>query len=340
VNDPQPRRASPPGIRRLIAPLLPLAVASCAAGGGAARPAPLPAAATGPMVANGGPHPPPPPSDSDTAGPAFPRVPPGGWCQAAIPDSLLTKRDTVYLHALVLAGASRQMLPEADVLAQRVAAQLRELLGGRADSLPTGEPEIGWRNDIGGNVALVVQRDGRAAWHELRPPSHSDTLAVHALGRAVAATVAGGEMVSWGRESALDSVALRLGFDTHQEPNYQQRVGLGFAVFAQREPQVTRPELASRPSVEYPAWLLQAGVMGHLLMQAIIDTLGRAEPASVRDLWPEQYPRFEGREEEEYQAFVASARQTLLSARFKPGRLGPCLVRVRVQIPFNFGIAR
>ena len=258
-------------------------------------------------------------------------------CLARLPDSLATGRDTAYIHAFILDTAALVLMPEADLLAQRVAARLRDLLGGRRDTLPTGEPLISWRSDIGGNVVVVAHRDGRATWHVL-PPSSDDTLAVHAMDSAVALAAAQGDMVTWTHEAGLDSAAIRLAFDRDVEPRYSRGVGPGFAVFAQRMAPAQRPAVLGHPVPPYPQWLRNAGIGGHLVMEAIIDTLGRAEAGSVRDLWPAGYPRFKGSQEAAYEAFVAAARQTVLRARFTPGRIMGCAVRVRVQIPFNFQV--
>jgi len=43
-----------------------------------------------------------------------------------------------------------------------------------------------------------------------------------------------------------------------------------------------RPEVLSGPALNYPDLLRQAGVQGRVLVQAIIDTSGRAEPPSVK----------------------------------------------------------
>jgi len=43
-----------------------------------------------------------------------------------------------------------------------------------------------------------------------------------------------------------------------------------------------RPEILTGPAIQYPDLLRQAGVSGRVIVQAIIDKTGRAEPASVK----------------------------------------------------------
>ena len=43
-----------------------------------------------------------------------------------------------------------------------------------------------------------------------------------------------------------------------------------------------RPELLSGPMPEYPSLLRTAGIQGRVVVRAIIDATGRAEPGSVQ----------------------------------------------------------
>lgn len=78
----------------------------------------------------------------------------------------------------------------------------------------------------------------------------------------------------------------------------------------------------------YPAILQQAGVEGRVLVEFVIDTLGRAERASIRIV------------SSTHQLFEPPARATVLTCRFRPGRISGRAVRVRVQQPINFTITR
>jgi protein TonB len=78
----------------------------------------------------------------------------------------------------------------------------------------------------------------------------------------------------------------------------------------------------------YPEILRQAGIEGRVTMEFIIDSLGRAERASLRVI------------NSAHQLFDGPARQAVLSCRFRPGRIQGRAVRVRVQQPINFQINR
>ena len=87
-----------------------------------------------------------------------------------------------------------------------------------------------------------------------------------------------------------------------------------------------RPDIVSAPPLDYPRLLRQAGLQGRVIVQAVIDTLGRAEPASLRIL------------ERSSPGFEDSARDYVLHAVFRPARVKGRAVRVLVSIPIDYRI--
>ena len=88
------------------------------------------------------------------------------------------------------------------------------------------------------------------------------------------------------------------------------------------------PEVLSGPALNYPDLLRQAGVQGRVLVQAIIDTSGRAEPPSVKVI---QSPN---------PGFDQPAKNYVLRALFRPARVHGRAVRVLVNLPIDFKIKR
>jgi TonB family protein len=94
--------------------------------------------------------------------------------------------------------------------------------------------------------------------------------------------------------------------------------------------------LTTRPDIirgtcrlpHYPESMRQAGIEGRVLLELVIDTLGRVEPGSVRVISSNHAP------------FEAPAIFTARSCSFRPGRIDGRAVRVRVQVPINFSISR
>lgn len=89
-----------------------------------------------------------------------------------------------------------------------------------------------------------------------------------------------------------------------------------------------RPEILFGPALTYPDFLRQAGVQGRVIVQAIIDTMGRAEPGSVR-IVRSPHPGFEG-----------SASYYVRNARFRPARVHGRAVRVLVNVPIDYKIGQ
>jgi len=82
-----------------------------------------------------------------------------------------------------------------------------------------------------------------------------------------------------------------------------------------------KPSLLSAPPAQYPELLRQAGIQGTSMIQAIIDTNGRAEPNSVKII---QSPN---------PGFDAPSRNYISHALFRPSRVHGRAVRVLIQLP-------
>lgn len=89
-----------------------------------------------------------------------------------------------------------------------------------------------------------------------------------------------------------------------------------------------RPEVLSGPQPQYPDLLRQAGIQGRVIVQAIIDTSGRAEPPSVKVI---QSPN---------PGFDQPAKNYVLRALFRPARVHGRAVRVLINLPIDFKIKR
>lgn len=89
-----------------------------------------------------------------------------------------------------------------------------------------------------------------------------------------------------------------------------------------------QPELLSGPHPAFPELLKQAQIQGRVVVQAVIDTAGRAEPNSIHVL---QSPN---------PGFNPSAIDAVRRSLFRPARVHGRAVRVLIQIPYDFKITR
>ncbi|HYK82803.1 MAG TPA: energy transducer TonB [Gemmatimonadales bacterium] len=87
-----------------------------------------------------------------------------------------------------------------------------------------------------------------------------------------------------------------------------------------------KPERLSGPPAVYPELLRQAQIQGRVVVQAIIDTLGRAEPTSVKIL---QSPN---------PGFDQASRTMILKSLFRPARVHGRAVRVLINIPIEWKV--
>lgn len=83
-------------------------------------------------------------------------------------------------------------------------------------------------------------------------------------------------------------------------------------------------DIIEQPEPRYPAALAQAQVTGRVELSYIVDTLGVAEPGSLRTLTST------------HRAFGAAARASVLASRYRPARLHGSLVRQLVRQTFTF----
>jgi TonB family protein len=89
-----------------------------------------------------------------------------------------------------------------------------------------------------------------------------------------------------------------------------------------------RPEVLAGPPLAYPELLRQAGIQGRVVVRAVVDTLGRVEVGSAAVV-ASANPGFD-----------APALAYVRRALFRPARVLGRAVRVLVEVPIEFHIAR
>lgn len=86
------------------------------------------------------------------------------------------------------------------------------------------------------------------------------------------------------------------------------------------------PRLLAAPPPDYPILLRDAGITGRVLLQAVIDTTGKVDPASVKVV------------QSANPAFDIPSQRWILKALFRPARIRGRAVRVLVNMPIDFSI--
>lgn len=102
----------------------------------------------------------------------------------------------------------------------------------------------------------------------------------------------------------------------------------GNTVFAESQVEKPAMPLPGSPTPRYPEILKAAGVEGEVAVSFVVDTLGRAEPGSIKIL------------NSTNELFGASVKTALPLMRFLPAETNGRKVRQLVQQPFKFTIIR
>lgn len=88
------------------------------------------------------------------------------------------------------------------------------------------------------------------------------------------------------------------------------------------------PDRISCPMPDYPRMMQQANIEGQVLLQFVVDTTGHVEPPSIKT------------QSASHRAFEGPAKDMIAKCLFRPGRVRGRPVRVLVQMPINFTLAR
>lgn len=88
------------------------------------------------------------------------------------------------------------------------------------------------------------------------------------------------------------------------------------------------PALIAGPPLDYPESLRRAGIQGRVVVQVVVDTFGRAEPATLQLV------------ESTSHAFDVPALDYVRRALFRPARVRGRALRVLVRVPIDFMLRR
>lgn len=259
-------------------------------------------------------------------------------CLATIPNSELT-RVPVFATVEMADGLQHSVPSDLANTLQAVADRARGIVNNGPDTLPAGEPALTWR-DLGGVVRGVWHRDGRLTSSVAGDSSRGIGLLARALD---AAQGAGDTFMVWPDTVRADSLVfyfslVRPMVDTAGTVHAvtERPIVPVFSIGAPR--QRTVAWLARGTMPQYPRDAFREGATGTVVLQFVVDTSGRADTTTFRDIWPGDRPRPTGASAAYYNGFLDTARRSIATARFRPARIGRCAVRQVVWEPFTFDI--
>ena len=274
-------------------------------------------------------------SDSDI------RLPTPTGCVAAIPPARMHSVP-VFLHAFMPEHPDSPLKPQADLLAQDVANEFRQLLGAAGSTVPNADTNFVWYS-VPAQLTLMSHRNGDLIARPIG--TGGDSAATLMLVRAFeAARARGGALVGYPGGFVDDSAPVYLALWPDYVGSAPEMVPPGatmrkFAVFNLTEPEESPAlPLPNQRPPRYPSENEQSRVEGSVLMEFVVDTTGRADRATIHELWPLGTPPLHGYGTDAHEAFVQSVTTWLREFRFSPMRIGECAVKQRVQLPLEFRV--
>lgn len=181
------------------------------------------------------------------------------------------------------------------------------------------------------SFTLVLHRDGTLT--DVRPVGeYIPSLLVEAMIRAVDSVTRRGGIGPVFFDMREDPLPLRMGFQLGRRPTDTSVLFYHMRFPGYFEFETDKPALSVRgnPTPPYPEGLRLANIEGEVLVQFVVDTMGRPDMRTFRILGP---PRV-------YREFAVSVIETLPKMRFTPAEWRGCKVKQIVQLPFAFKLNR
>jgi len=260
-------------------------------------------------------------------------------CLASIPRASMHPVP-VLLQALVAEYDDTVLTLQAALLAQDVSDEFRRLLGAKGDEVPVADSVFPWYS-VPTELVIIAHRDGQMS---MRPRSSTgDSAATLLLTQAFeAARARDRARLIWPERLKADSILVRLslwpayvGFGSGQIVDYG--TGLKFITFYHAEPERSPPvSFQNQQTATYPTENLWNGFEGYVLMQFVVDSTGRIDAGTMRDLWPAGKRRLSGEQRTVYDDFFRSVRVWESKLRYAPARIGPCAVKQQERQPIVF----
>ncbi len=254
-------------------------------------------------------------------------------------------RVPVVLQATVAEYADRNISLQTNLLAQDISDELRAMLGANGEAIPDADSTLAWYA-VPTEIVLVARRNGSMTARA--GASTGDTTATALLMRAYAgARKRDGAKMFFPSDTPADSILVRVSLWPAYVGGGAMRTSpfedaMQFATFFHMEPERTpATPLPNQRVLVYPGdYVMTRAYAGVVLIQFAIDSTGRTNASSIRDLWPADKLRPGGEGSDAYEAFVRSVRAWQVNRRYSPAHLGPCAVKHWMWLPVVFDVNR
>jgi len=257
-------------------------------------------------------------------------------CSDTVVGANLT-RVTLYQH-LWLTDTSSAVVMQVGLINQRIAAAARSALGGLSDTSLAAADSLGvWQDELKElPFVIVLHRDGPSRWYVSHAADTVNPKLSALYARVLQSIPPDSLWIVWPDGEATDSLSVRI--DVMSNYPLQQS-----AIRATSSPIATARAVQLAPAVvthwarpHYPDDAASIGIVGKVLLGFVVDTNGRADPETIRVIEPTAATLASSRFAHFYHEFIYVSRDVVLRNRYAPARLGGCLIKQRVQQPFNY----
>jgi TonB-like protein len=259
-------------------------------------------------------------------------------CLAAA-SSLPLYRAPVFLSYGTNDTHNHLQLSQAGVIAADVVREIRKELRAAGDSDADGSSRVSWRA-LPVRLQITAVGDGPITGVLRGPPSDSSasSLVANAFERARRAGTAlmpwrnkaGGEPVVislWLYAPAVDSA----GHWKHEDPDDTRLTAFWIPL-----PAHSYATVFSLAKLQYPKKNQKAGVEGDVTLRFVVDSSGRAQPATIYDISPAEDANAPRLSAEDYVEFRDASREWVLNSVYSPEKLGGCVIESVLDQPVKF----
>jgi hypothetical protein len=256
-------------------------------------------------------------------------------CVASLPPSAFFPV-VVYAYVHVDSGLPQTARFAAENFLQDVVDAAARLLGSTPGILPRGDSTLSWR-ELDGDLRVTASAGGRMTWVPQTDPD-SPSGATRLLARAVSSAHEAGAVVQLPQDTAgnpMQSLTFQIR-TVHPEVDHTGTAqpmrfeGTAAPIFSAsvpwREGGYHLPRRGEPMIPDDASSAIAGGLHITVVTRYVVDTLGRAVPESIHDVWSARNPPPTGDTRHYWDEVAHAVHQWIRGDRYVPLRVGGCLV--------------
>jgi hypothetical protein len=260
----------------------------------------------------------------------------GKACLDSLSDASMD-RVTVFQHA-VLADTNSAIQAQAALVSQHIADAARAALGGGGDSVPAGDALGVWRQSLVHlPFVIVIHRDGPWAWRRAGGADGGNAKVTAFYARVLRSIPADSLWMIFPDGYTADSVAMRLDVMSDNPFAFApSMLATLFPVFTGKGIVRTQVALEAPLTPTYPEDAFADSITATVVVDVVIGTDGRADSRTLEVRQPSAAALANSPKAHFYREFVDATRDVVLRERFRPARIGGCMVRQVAHLSYAY----